>query len=97
MEFSRQEYWSGLSFPSSENLLNPGIQPTSLVPRALAGGFFTTEQPGVVRKAYKNISDAGIFYVPAFFFCFTQYKSMYTSYQPYEISILTILISQVCH
>jgi len=39
MEFSRQEYWSGLPFPSSADLPNPGIEPT---PPALAGGFFTT-------------------------------------------------------
>ena len=28
MEFSRQEYWSGLPFPSPEDLPDPGIQPT---------------------------------------------------------------------
>ena len=27
MGFSRQEYWSGLPFPSPENLPNPGIKP----------------------------------------------------------------------
>ena len=27
MGFSRQEYWSGLPFPSPEDLPNPGIQP----------------------------------------------------------------------
>ena len=27
MEFSREEYWSGLPFPSPGNLPNPGIQP----------------------------------------------------------------------
>ena len=46
MEFSRQEYWSGLSFPTSGDLPNPGIEPMSLVSPALAGGFFTTEPPG---------------------------------------------------
>ena len=30
MGFSRQEYWSGLPFPSSGNLPNPGIEPRSL-------------------------------------------------------------------
>ena len=30
MEFSRQEYWNGLPFPTLEDLPNPGIQPTSL-------------------------------------------------------------------
>ena len=29
MEFSRQEYWSGLPFPSPRDLPNPGIEPRS--------------------------------------------------------------------
>ena len=29
MEFSRQEYWSGLPFPSPSDLPNPGIKPWS--------------------------------------------------------------------
>ena len=29
MEFSRQEYWSGLPFPSPGDLLDPGIEPRS--------------------------------------------------------------------
>ena len=29
MGFSRQEYWSGLSFPSAGDLPNPGIEPGS--------------------------------------------------------------------
>ena len=40
MEFSRQEYWSGLPFPSPGHLPKPGIKPASLVSPALAGGFF---------------------------------------------------------
>ena len=43
MGFSRQEYQSGLPFPSLEDLPNPGIKPTSPMSPALAGGFFTTE------------------------------------------------------
>ena len=43
MEFSRQEYLSGLQFPSLEDLPDPGIEPTSLVSPAMAGGFFSTE------------------------------------------------------
>ena len=42
MAFSRQEYWSGLPFPSPGDLSYPGIEPVSLVPPALAGRFFTT-------------------------------------------------------
>ena len=44
MGFSRQEYWSGLSFPSSGNLLDPGIEPGSPALQAgscTTGGFFT--------------------------------------------------------
>ena len=42
MEFSRQEYWSGVPFPTPEDLPNSGIKPTSLVSPELAGKFFTT-------------------------------------------------------
>ena len=31
MGFSRQEYWSGLPFPSPEDLPDPGIKPVSLM------------------------------------------------------------------
>ena len=43
MGFSRQEYWSGLPFPSLGDLPNQGIKPA---PPALAGVFFTTKPPG---------------------------------------------------
>ena len=39
MEFSRQEYWGRLPFPSSGDLPNPGIEPA---PVAFGGRFFTT-------------------------------------------------------
>ena len=42
VEFSREEYGSGLSFPTLGDLPNPGIKPMSLASPALAGGFFTT-------------------------------------------------------
>ena len=35
MEFSRQKFWSGLPFPSSEDLSNTGIEPESPVSLAL--------------------------------------------------------------
>ena len=46
MEFSRQEYWSGLPFPTPRDLPNPGIKLMSPVFPALAGGFFTTGSTG---------------------------------------------------
>ena len=42
MGTSRQEYWSGLPFPTPGHFPDPGIKPTSLVSPALAGRFFTT-------------------------------------------------------
>ena len=42
MGFSRQEYWSGLPFPSLGDLPNAGIKPASRMSPALAGRFFTT-------------------------------------------------------
>ena len=40
MGFSRQEYWSGLTFPSPRDLLGPGIELESPASPALAGGPF---------------------------------------------------------
>ena len=37
MGFSKQEYWSGLPFPSPGDLPDPGIEFASLVSPALAG------------------------------------------------------------
>jgi len=41
--FPRQEYWSGLPFPSPGDLPDPGVESRS---PSLAGRFFTTEPPG---------------------------------------------------
>ena len=46
MEFSRQERWRGLPFPTPGDLPNPAIELKSLESSALAGGFFTTGPPG---------------------------------------------------
>ena len=40
MGLPRQEYWSGLPFPSPRDLPDPGIKGTPLVSPALAGDFF---------------------------------------------------------
>ena len=52
MEFPRQEYWSGLPFPTPGHLPNPEIEPASSVSPALAGRFFTTEPPGKLGEIY---------------------------------------------
>ena len=43
MGFSRQEYWSGLSFPSAGDLPDPGIEPGS---PAFQADALTAEPPG---------------------------------------------------
>ena len=46
MEFSRQEYWSGLPFPSPGDLPDPGIEHTS---PALQADSLLSEPPGKQR------------------------------------------------
>ena len=60
MEFSRQEYWSGLPFPSPEELPNPGIEPWSpasqanSLPFELQGslGFFNCQAIGEAQNEF---------------------------------------------
>ena len=47
MEFSRQEYWSGLPLPSPGDLQNPGIEPRS---PALQADSLLSEPPGSPNK-----------------------------------------------
>ena len=59
MGLPRQEYWSGLPFPSAGDLPHPLIEPTSLTSPALAGEFFTTiatwEAPLRPYRSFQNI------------------------------------------
>ena len=50
--FPRQEYWSGLPFPSPGELPDPGMEPVS---SALAGGFFITEPLGKPQCVYAKV------------------------------------------
>ena len=54
MEFSRQEYWSGLPFPSPGDLPNPGIEPSSPALKADALRF---EPPGKPSLNINNFSN----------------------------------------
>ena len=49
MGFSRQEYWSGLPFPSPGDLPNPGIKPRS---PTLQADALTSAPPGKPQKKY---------------------------------------------
>ena len=52
MKFLRQEYWSGLPFPPSGDLTDPGIKPTSSASPELASKFFTSGPPGKPLQHY---------------------------------------------
>ena len=58
MGFSRQEYWSELSFPSLGDLSDPGIEPRS---PALQADAFPSEPPGSY-SSYQFAVVINIFY-----------------------------------
>ena len=80
--FSRQDYWNGLPCPPLGDLPNPAIKPASLMPPALAGGFFTTsttreaqiscisETKQYVFSSAFEVKGGARKYVPFFFFFF---------------------------
>ena len=51
MEFSRQEYWSGLQFPSPGDLPTPGIEPES---PTLQADSLLSEPPGKSHMGEKS-------------------------------------------
>ena len=53
MGFSRQEYWSGLSFPSPRDLPDPGVEPGS---SSLEADALTSDPPGKPFKTGGNTS-----------------------------------------
>ena len=57
MEFSRQEYWSGLPVPTPGDLSDPGSQPETLMSPVLAGRLFTTALPEKPKLLSPNNSD----------------------------------------
>ena len=56
MGFSRQEYWSGLPFPSPGDLPNPGIEPGS---PTLEADALTSEPPGKPWKTHPILQGLG--------------------------------------
>ena len=57
MEFSRQEYWSGLPFPSLGDLPNPGIEPRSL---PLQVDALPSEPPGKPMVGGEPLGNSGL-------------------------------------
>ena len=65
--FSRQEYWSGLPFPSPGDLPDPGIEPRS---PALQGDALTSEPPGKPCTLVYELDFIVISKVVIIIFCF---------------------------
>ena len=65
MAFSRQEYYSGYSFPSPGIKPDLGVEPMSLISPQLAGRFFTTEPPGRPSDVYllKSLKQSQIYII----------------------------------
>ena len=57
MGFSRQEYWSGLPFPTPGDHCDPRIKPESLASPALPGRFFHCVTREVLDRANKELID----------------------------------------
>ena len=57
--FLRQEYWTGLPFPSSGCLPISGIE---LASPALAGGSFTVEPPGEAHENIERVLNVSYYY-----------------------------------
>ena len=64
MGFSRQEYWSGLPFPSPGDLPEPGTKPVCPVSPALQSDYFTTEPQGCpLHMLNSNLLDPSTSYI----------------------------------
>ena len=65
MGFPRQEYWSGLPFPSPRDLPDPGTEATS---STLTGKFFTINLPGkvLVAQSCLTLCDPMDYSLPSF-------------------------------
>ena len=58
MRFSRQEYWSGLLFPTPGDLSNSGIKPMSSVALALQADSSPVESVVSVQFSHAVVSDS---------------------------------------
>ena len=78
MGFSRQEYWSGLPFPSPGDLPNPGMEPGS---PTLEADAFTSEPPNTNHILLFTIP-AGVQSPPDFFISVITFVKNYLNETP---------------
>ena len=77
MEFSRQEYWSGLPFLNPVDLPDPGIEPVSFSSPALAGGFFTASSAWMMVLLMLSRRLWGCLHFLSFFFLYTASSQLF--------------------
>ena len=82
MGFSRQEYWSGLPFPSPGDLPNPGIEPRS---STLQADSLPAEPQGEA-VYYSILLTIAVFY----------YQLVFISYCKLSAYFVNLTLSQVC-
>ena len=86
--FPRQEYWSGLPFPSPGYLPDLGIEPMSPVSPALAARFFTTEPPGKpeiwIKYQHSQGIDISNTSEVSFCFCFVSFNFVFMIRRQHE-------------
>ena len=93
MGFSRQEYWSGLPFPSKGDLPNAGIKPRS---PALQGDSLLSEPPGKPIYIWP-IYDMGHTCTKALFFLQTTVHQPSRSFMSPRICWNSCPLSRWCH
>ena len=85
MGFSRQEYWSGLPFPSPEDLPDPGIKPRSPALQADALASDPPQNPGRHQYSTFYCCIISTLWIPSF------YQSVYQLMNIWVISIFWLL------
>ena len=88
MGFSRQEYWSGLPFPSPGDLPDPGIEPRS---PALQEDTLPSEPLGKLKQNKKGYPK----YWMHIFFCQTGSKLLYKSKIFYYILTIKLAVKKI--
>ena len=89
MGFARQEYWSGLLFPSPGDLPGPGIEPVYPASPALAGGFFTTAP---LVKPFYTMPFRKIYYSPTYMSTFIAVPASPTPTVAFTLSFAQLLV-----
>ena len=97
--FSRQEYWSGVLFPSAGDLPNPGIEPGS---PALEADALTSEPPGGTpiprdgRRSFRSSPYISLLIsLVCFPLCWLHPKQDLSTMNPCQLLVYTLLLASI--